>query len=60
MQVLAYHETWGLPAMITRGSNTFGPYQYPEKVLPLFITNAGRPATAALWRWAERARLALR
>jgi dTDP-glucose 4,6-dehydratase len=40
MQVLAYHETWGLPALITRGSNTYGPYQYPEKVLPLFITNA--------------------
>ncbi|MCC6628834.1 MAG: dTDP-glucose 4,6-dehydratase [Chloroflexi bacterium] len=40
MQVMAYHETWGLPAMITRGSNTYGPYQYPEKVLPLFITNA--------------------
>jgi dTDP-glucose 4,6-dehydratase len=40
MQVMAYHETWGLPTLITRGSNTFGPYQYPEKVLPLFITNA--------------------
>lgn len=40
MQVIAYHETWGLPALITRGSNTFGPYQYPEKILPLFITNA--------------------
>jgi dTDP-glucose 4,6-dehydratase len=39
MQVIAYHETWGLPALITRGSNTFGPYQYPEKMLPLFITN---------------------
>jgi dTDP-glucose 4,6-dehydratase len=40
MQVIAYVETWGLPALITRGSNTYGPYQYPEKMLPLFITNA--------------------
>jgi dTDP-glucose 4,6-dehydratase len=42
MQVVAYHETYGLPALITRGSNTYGPYQYPEKMLPLFITNAIR------------------
>ena len=40
MQVLAYHETYGLPTLITRGSNTYGPYQYPEKMLPLFVTNA--------------------
>lgn len=40
LMVRAYHETYGLNAVITRGSNTFGPYQYPEKVLPLFITNA--------------------
>jgi len=40
MQVIAYYETYGLPTLITRGSNTFGPYQYPEKVLPVFITNA--------------------
>lgn len=36
----AYHVTYGVPVVITRGSNTFGPYQYPEKVIPLFITNA--------------------
>ncbi|MBI3763154.1 MAG: dTDP-glucose 4,6-dehydratase, partial [Chloroflexi bacterium] len=36
----AYHATYGLNAVVTRGSNTFGPYQYPEKVAPLFITNA--------------------
>lgn len=36
---LAHHETFGTPVMITRGSNTYGPYQYPEKVMPLFITN---------------------
>ena len=38
--VLAYHTTYGLPVAITRGSNTFGPYQYPEKIIPLFVTNA--------------------
>ena len=40
MMVQAYYETYRLPVLITRGSNTFGPYQYPEKVIPLFITNA--------------------
>jgi dTDP-glucose 4,6-dehydratase len=38
--VQAYCTTYGLPAMITRASNNFGPYQYPEKVIPLFVTNA--------------------
>jgi dTDP-glucose 4,6-dehydratase len=38
--VQAHHTTYGVPAMITRASNNFGPYQYPEKVIPLFITNA--------------------
>jgi dTDP-glucose 4,6-dehydratase len=38
--VQAYHTTYDLPAMITRASNNFGPYQYPEKVIPLFVTNA--------------------
>jgi dTDP-glucose 4,6-dehydratase len=37
---LAHYETFGTPIIITRGSNTYGPYQYPEKVLPLFVTNA--------------------
>jgi dTDP-glucose 4,6-dehydratase len=38
--VLAYHVTFGLHVTITRGSNNIGPYQHPEKVLPLFTTNA--------------------
>lgn len=38
--VQSYHTTYGLPVLVTRGGNTVGPYQYPEKVLPLFITNA--------------------
>ena len=37
---LAYHATHRLPVMVTRGSNTYGPRQYPEKVIPLFVTNA--------------------
>lgn len=36
----AYFVTYGVPVVVTRGSNTYGPYQYPEKMLPLFITNA--------------------
>jgi dTDP-glucose 4,6-dehydratase len=36
----AYHKTHGFPVLITRCSNNYGPYQYPEKVIPLFITNA--------------------
>ncbi|MDQ6708950.1 MAG: dTDP-glucose 4,6-dehydratase [Candidatus Dormibacteraeota bacterium] len=40
MLVNAYHVSFGLPTLITRGSNTYGPYQFPEKIIPLFITNA--------------------
>lgn len=35
--VRAYHETFGLPALITRCSNNYGPYQFPEKLIPFFI-----------------------
>ncbi len=37
---LAYHRTFGLPAIVTRCSNNYGPYQFPEKLIPLFISNA--------------------
>jgi len=40
MMALAYYQSWGVPVTITRGSNNVGPYQYPEKVVPLFATNA--------------------
>ena len=40
LQVLAYVRTYGVNASITRGANTYGPYQYPEKLVPLFVTNA--------------------
>jgi dTDP-glucose 4,6-dehydratase len=39
MLVGAYHRTYNLPTMITRSSNNYGPYQFPEKIIPLFITN---------------------
>jgi dTDP-glucose 4,6-dehydratase len=38
--VRAYHETFGVPISITNCSNNYGPYQFPEKVIPLFVTNA--------------------
>jgi len=37
--VRSYYKTFNLPILITRSSNNFGPYQYPEKLIPLFITN---------------------
>ena len=36
----AYHATYGLPVVVTRCSNNYGPRQYPEKLIPLFVTNA--------------------
>jgi len=38
--VLAYHRTFGTPVVITRSSNNYGAFQYPEKIVPLFISNA--------------------
>jgi dTDP-glucose 4,6-dehydratase len=40
MMCLAYHNSFGVPVTLTRGANNIGPYQYPEKVVPLFVTNA--------------------
>lgn len=40
MMVRAYYKTYGLPTIITRCSNNYGPYQYPEKLIPLMIRNA--------------------
>jgi dTDP-glucose 4,6-dehydratase len=39
MMVISYVETYGIDVVTTRGSNTYGPYQYPEKFIPLMITN---------------------
>lgn len=45
LMVNAYYVTYGIPVTVTRGANNIGPYQYPEKVVPLFATNAieGQP-----------------
>jgi dTDP-glucose 4,6-dehydratase len=40
LQVLAYYRTFSTPVLITRSSNNYGGWQYPEKIIPLFITNA--------------------
>jgi len=40
LMVRAYNETFGLPVNITRCSNNYGPYQFPEKLIPFFLTNA--------------------
>ena len=37
---IAFRETYGLPVVISRGTNNVGPYQHPEKAVPLFVTNA--------------------
>ena len=36
----AYAQTYGMPVIVTRASNNYGPFQYPEKLIPLFVTNA--------------------
>jgi len=40
MLVRSYHHSFGFPAIITRCSNNYGPFQFPEKLIPLFVTNA--------------------
>jgi dTDP-glucose 4,6-dehydratase len=40
LQALAWFRTYGMDVVVTRGSNTYGPRQYPEKLIPLFVTNA--------------------
>ena len=59
--VAAYHETHGLDTVITRGANTYGPSQYPEKLIPLVRDQcARRRALAHVRRWHAASRLALR
>jgi dTDP-glucose 4,6-dehydratase len=40
MMCFAYHKTYGMPVMVTRSRNNIGPFQHPEKAVPLFVTNA--------------------
>ena len=46
---LSYHSTHGLPVVVTRASNNYGPYQFPEKIIPLFTTNLLDGATVPLY-----------
>ena len=52
MMALAYHRTFGLPVALTRCSNNYGPYQFPEKLIPLMINNiaANRLCSRSRWR----------
>jgi dTDP-glucose 4,6-dehydratase len=45
----AYWATYGVPVVITRASNNYGPFQYPEKLIPLFVTNALRDESLPLY-----------
>ncbi|MBF0595546.1 MAG: dTDP-glucose 4,6-dehydratase, partial [Candidatus Omnitrophica bacterium] len=45
----SFFETYGVPAVITRASNNYGPYAYPEKVIPLFITNLADGGTVPVF-----------
>jgi dTDP-glucose 4,6-dehydratase len=54
--VRAYHETFGLPTTISNCSNNYGPYQHPEKVIPLFATNAMDDRPLPLYRHSENRR----
>ena len=59
--VRSYVVTYGLDAVVTRGSNTYGPYQHPEKLIPLFVTNALDDQPLPLYGdGLQRARLAVR
>ncbi len=46
---LSYHETFGLPVVVTRSSNNYGRFQYPEKVIPLFVTRLLRGGRVPLY-----------
>jgi dTDP-glucose 4,6-dehydratase len=54
--VRAFHDTFGLPITISNCSNNYGPWQYPEKVIPLFTTNALDDRPLPLYRHSENRR----
>lgn len=49
LAALAYHRTFDLPVMVTRCSNNYGPRQFPEKIIPLFVTNLMDGLTVPLY-----------
>ena len=58
--VRAFHDTYGMPTVVTNCSNNYGPYQFPEKLIPLFINNIRHKKAARLRQGREREGLALR
>lgn len=54
--VMAYHRTFGLPVTISRCSNNYGPYQFPEKVIPLMILRALKDETLPVYGTGENVR----
>jgi len=54
--VRAYHETWNLPVTITNCANNYGPYQFPEKVIPFFTTQALQDKDLPLYASTENRR----
>jgi dTDP-glucose 4,6-dehydratase len=50
---LSFFHTFNVPVIVTRGSNTYGPRQYPEKILPLFVTNAIEDIPVPLYKGGE-------
>ena len=56
LMVLAYHRTFGLPVSITRCSNNYGPYQFPEKLIPLMISRALKDQTLPVYGTGENVR----
>lgn len=54
--VRAYHDTYGLPTVITNCSNNYGPYQFPEKLIPLFINNIRQRRTLPVYGRGENVR----
>jgi dTDP-glucose 4,6-dehydratase len=56
LMALAYARTHGLDVCVTRGCNTYGPYQYPEKIIPLFVTNLLDGLTVPLYGDGENVR----
>ena len=54
--VNAYHKTYGTPALITRSSNNYGPYQFPEKLIPVLIINALKNRPLPIYATGENVR----
>ena len=56
---VSYFKTHNFPVIITRCSNNYGPYQYPEKLIPLVINNITNNKNTGIWQWKTNKRLDL-